>query len=162
MVTDHVLQCHISTVLEQLQGWCPHLPVPVPHFSFWEIIFPNIQPERPLAQLKAISSQCCKPFFPSPKCTFHTAGLKVSTLSRSNLPYNMPCCGAEQAANPTPYLWVCATPGASWRSLEKAHIWRWQEMLRVLKNCLFQSARKSIPLLFLTQHCWSRSAKSSL
>ena len=31
-------------------------PIPAPDYSFGEEIFPNIQPEPPLAQLKAIPS----------------------------------------------------------------------------------------------------------
>jgi len=46
--------------LEQLQGrWLhclPRQPVPLPHCSLWEEIVPNIQPEPPLEQLKAITS----------------------------------------------------------------------------------------------------------
>jgi len=41
--------CHIHTVLEHLQGqWLHHLtgpPMPVPHHSFWEEFFYNIQRE---------------------------------------------------------------------------------------------------------------------
>jgi len=48
MPTNHVHQCHICMFLEHLQGqWLHHLPeqsVPLPHHSFWEEIFPNIQP----------------------------------------------------------------------------------------------------------------------
>ena len=46
--------------LEHVQGqWLHHLPVqpiPAPGHSFGEEIVPNIQPERSLAQLKAIPS----------------------------------------------------------------------------------------------------------
>ena len=46
--------------LEPLQGWLfyhlPGQPVPMPHHSFWDIFFPNIQPEPPLAQFKVITS----------------------------------------------------------------------------------------------------------
>ena len=47
--TDHVPQCHIHMALEHLQGqWLHHLPgqpVPLQHHSFWEEMFPNIQPD---------------------------------------------------------------------------------------------------------------------
>lgn len=46
--------------LEHLQGqWLNHLPVqaiPVPEHSFEEVVFPDIQPEPPLAQLEGIPS----------------------------------------------------------------------------------------------------------
>jgi len=48
-------------LFEPLLGWFHHLhgqPVPMPHHSFQEEIFPNIQPEPPLARLEAIS---CSP-----------------------------------------------------------------------------------------------------
>ena len=49
MPTDHVPQCHISTVLEHLQGrWFHHLPgqpLTVPDRTFGEEITPNIQPD---------------------------------------------------------------------------------------------------------------------
>ena len=52
--------CHISTFHKHLQGqWLYHLPgqhVPIPHHSFWGEIFPNIQPEPLLEQLKTITS----------------------------------------------------------------------------------------------------------
>ena len=54
----------ISTFfLEHLQGWllC-HLPgqsVPAHYHSSWKEMFPNIQPECPLVQLKAIPSLTC-------------------------------------------------------------------------------------------------------
>jgi len=45
---------------EHLQGrWLHHLhgqPIPAPNHSFREEIFPNIQPEFPMAQLEAIPS----------------------------------------------------------------------------------------------------------
>jgi len=66
---DHLVQlwtrpimpmCHISMFLEHLQGrWLHHLPgqpAPMPHHYFQEEIFPVIQPEPPLAQIKAITS----------------------------------------------------------------------------------------------------------
>jgi len=44
--------------LEHLQGWRPHhlpgQPVPAPDHSSQEEVFPNVQPESPLAQLEAI------------------------------------------------------------------------------------------------------------
>jgi len=58
MRINYVPQCHIHTVLEHLQGqWFHHLrkPVPVPHHSFWEEIFPHIQPEPPMVQLETIT-----------------------------------------------------------------------------------------------------------
>ena len=62
MPLSHFPQCHIHTVLEHLQGWwLYHLsgqPVPMYYQSFGEEIFPNIQPEPPLVQLKAITSYC--------------------------------------------------------------------------------------------------------
>ena len=46
--------------LERLQGqWLHHLPgqpIAVPDHRFREVVFPNIQPERSLAQLEAIPS----------------------------------------------------------------------------------------------------------
>jgi len=49
MSANHVPQCHNSMVLEHPWGQWPHhlpgQPVPMPHHSFWEGIFPNIQPE---------------------------------------------------------------------------------------------------------------------
>ena len=60
MPTAHVPQCHIHTALEHLQGWwlhhLPGQPVPLPHHSYWEETFPNIQPEHHLAQRKPITS----------------------------------------------------------------------------------------------------------
>ena len=57
---DHVTQCHIYPFLEHLHGrrlyHLPGQPVPMPHYSFWEEIFPEIQPEPLLEQLKAITS----------------------------------------------------------------------------------------------------------
>jgi len=59
MSTNHILKCRIYTLLEHLQGqWFNHLPgqpIPMPHHSFWEEIFPNFQLEPPLAQLEAIT-----------------------------------------------------------------------------------------------------------
>ena len=58
MPTDHIPQCHISVVLEDLQGWLlHHLPgQPVPlHHCFGEVLFPNIRPEPLLVQLKAFT-----------------------------------------------------------------------------------------------------------
>lgn len=47
-------------ILGHLHEWCPHhlpvQPIPAPDCFFWEEIFPNIQPEPPLAQLEAIAS----------------------------------------------------------------------------------------------------------
>ena len=46
--------------LEHLQvWWLHHLPgqdIPVPDRSLGKVLFPNIQPESPLAQLEAIPS----------------------------------------------------------------------------------------------------------
>ena len=46
--------------LEHLQGWWLHhlqgQPIPVPDHSFRKIVFPNVQPKSPLAQLEAIPS----------------------------------------------------------------------------------------------------------
>ena len=46
--------------LEHLQVWwlhhIPGQPIPVPDHSFKEVVFPNIQPESPLAQLETIPS----------------------------------------------------------------------------------------------------------
>ena len=46
--------------LEHVQGrWLHHLPgqpIPVPDHSFRKAVFPNVQPESPLAQLEAIPS----------------------------------------------------------------------------------------------------------
>ena len=55
MPTNHVPQCHIHTVHEHLHH-LPGQPVPLPHHSFQEEIFPNIQPEPLLAQLEAFTS----------------------------------------------------------------------------------------------------------
>jgi len=61
MSANHVPQCHIHMILKNIQGWwLYHLPgylFPVPHHSFWEEMFPNIQPEPPLAQLE-VSPSC--------------------------------------------------------------------------------------------------------
>ena len=50
IATNRVPHCYIYTLLEQLQGrWLHHLPgqpIPMYHYSFWEEIVPNIQPER--------------------------------------------------------------------------------------------------------------------
>ena len=57
---NHVPQHHISKVLEHPQGWWPHhlpgKPMPMHHHSFREEIFPNVQPEPLLVQLKAATS----------------------------------------------------------------------------------------------------------
>jgi len=61
MPSNHVPQCYIHPVLEHPQGWWLHhltgQPVPMPHHSFWEEMFPHIQPKPPLAQLEAIPSR---------------------------------------------------------------------------------------------------------
>lgn len=58
--TNRVPWCCISTFLEHLQGrWLNHLtgkPIPMYHHPFREEIFPNIQSELPLLQLKATTS----------------------------------------------------------------------------------------------------------
>jgi len=60
LLTDHIPQCHISMVLEHLQGWWHHhrpgQPVPLHHHSYWEETFLNIQPEPSLALLEDIPS----------------------------------------------------------------------------------------------------------
>ena len=51
MTTNHVRQCYSYTFLEcrqeQSLHHLPGQPVPMPHHSFWEEIFPHIQLEPP-------------------------------------------------------------------------------------------------------------------
>ena len=58
MSANHVPQCHIHMILKNIQGWwLYHLPgylFPVPHHSFWEEMFPNIQPEPPRHNLRSV------------------------------------------------------------------------------------------------------------
>jgi len=62
----HVPQCHIYSFLKHLQGrWLHCLPgqaVPLPHHTFGEEIFPNIQPEPPWHNLRLL------PLIPSLLC----------------------------------------------------------------------------------------------
>lgn len=74
MSSAHILQCHIPTVIEHLEGWLPQHPLgsrAVQHHCFVEEIIPNIQSDRPLAQLEAITS-----------CTICSPLLCVSVLTQ--------------------------------------------------------------------------------
>ena len=55
---SHIPQCHISTVLEHLQGQgfhhLPGQPISMHYHSFGEEFFPTIQPDPPLVQLNFI------------------------------------------------------------------------------------------------------------
>jgi len=57
MPTNHVPQFHFCPFLEHLQGWwlhhLPGQPVPMPHHSCREEMFPNIQPEILLSILSS-------------------------------------------------------------------------------------------------------------
>jgi len=57
---NHVSQCHITMFVKHLQKWwvhhIPEKPVPMPHHSLLEHIFPNIQLKPPTVQLKAINT----------------------------------------------------------------------------------------------------------
>ena len=58
MPTDRVPQCHIFPLLEHPQAqWLHHppgQPVPLHYYSFWEEMFPNIQPEPPWHSLRPL------------------------------------------------------------------------------------------------------------
>ena len=78
-ILDHVPQCHIPLVLNTSSDGdltAPWAAVPMPDYSFREEMFPNIQPDPPMAQLKAITScpiavtweQRLIPTSPQPPC----------------------------------------------------------------------------------------------
>ena len=56
---NHVPQHNIQTLFEHHQARRLHhlsgQPIPVPDHPFREVVFPNVQPEPPLAQLEVLS-----------------------------------------------------------------------------------------------------------
>ena len=145
MSTNHVPNYHICIFLDNLQSWrIYHLlgqPVPVPHHSFWEEMFPNIQPEPPPAQLKAISS-CSVASYTGEEAGRHLAAASFQVVAEGNMvSLEPPLLQIEQSQFPqqllirlvfqTPdsfaaFLWTCSRASMSflsWGVQNCTHTW---------------------------------------
>ena len=107
MPTNHVPQCHISTVMGHLQEWwlhhLPGQPVPVPHHSFWEEIFPNIQPEAPLPLRLMEASDLGDPNTAYWVCPYNYPWTREIIFSHSIYDYAIV---SSEKYFPVIYLWI--------------------------------------------------------
>ena len=92
--------------LEHLQGqWLHHLPgqpIPMPDHSFREEIFPNIQPEPPLAQLQAIPFRSISTYAGEEADSHFTSFQRV--LESNKVSPEPPRLRTEQSQLPQPLL----------------------------------------------------------
>jgi len=82
------------------------------HHSFWEGIFPNIQPEPPLAQLGAVLSHPIVSYVGEEADTHHTASSFQVTVESDEVSPEPPLPQAEQSQFPQlfPHQSLCSRP----------------------------------------------------
>ena len=134
---------HIHTVLEHVHGlWLHHLPgqpVPLPHPTVWEEMFPNIQPQPPQSQsfpliLSLLPRRRGRP--PPHHSLFSGSCREPSGLSWASSPdWTIP------APTATPHKSCAPDPHSSvvhricWRRI-KENGWYWVYQVVSASNCL--------------------------